>query len=192
MLTTNIDSIFKVYMKVFSMLITTVFLFFSTSLVAGNSKQNSASTDKDLTMKLVQLQDKQGLKYIGGLVMVKDLTPYLAQMKKLMTTDFADYRHNQASRDHGEFHMTLINPYEYQAIDQSKIAIGETLTISLKGLGRVAKDNKETYFVVVESSMAQSYRQQLKLTAKDFHVTLGFKPEDVFGVSKGVERLIEK
>ncbi len=150
------------------------------------------ATDKVLTVKLVQLQDNQGLKYIGGLVQTKDLSPYLAQMKKLIAADFNHYRDNQSSRDHGAFHMTLINPYEYQEIDQSKIAIGETVTITLNGLGRVAKDNKEAYFVVVQSIQAQGHRQQLALAAKDFHITLGFKPEDVFGISKGVERLIIK
>ncbi len=179
-------------MKVLSMLVTTAFLFFCTSLIANDSKQSSAVKEKELTVKLVQLQDNQGLKYIGGLVQAKDLSPYLALMKKQITADFSHYRDNQSSRDHGEFHMTLINPYEYQEIDQSKIAIGETVTITLKGLGRVAKGNKEAYFVVVQSSQAQGHRRQLALTAKDFHITLGFKPEDVFGVSKGVERLIKK
>jgi len=179
-------------MKTILKLITTTMLLCSTSLVAGDSRQDSTATEKNLTVKLVQLQDNQGLKYVGGLVRAEDLIPYLAQMKKLIPADFDDYRHNQASRDHSQFHMTLINPYEYKAIDQNKIKLGETLTITLKGLGHVAKDNKEAYFVVVQSSMAQSHRQHLELAAKDFHITLGFKPEDVFGVSKGVERLIKK
>lgn len=177
-------------MKIVSMLIITLVLFYSTSLVASDSKQNNQAVEKTLMVKLVQLQDNQGLKYVGALVPKVDLVEYLAQMKTLLTTDFTDYRHHQASRDHGQFHMTLINPYEYQVIDQSKVAIGETVTITLKGLGRVAKDDKETYFVVVESKIAQLYRQKITLNAKDFHVTLGFKPQDVHGVSKGVERLI--
>lgn len=179
-------------MKLISILITTIFIFYSTSLSATDSKKNMLIPEKTLTVQLVQLEDNQGLKYIGGLVKVKDLAPYLAQMKKLITNDFTDYRDNQASRDHGEFHMTLINPYEYKDVDQSKIKLGEKLTITLKGLGRVAKDNKDTYFVVVESSEAQLHRQQLELAAKDFHVTLGFKPEDVYGVSKGLDRIIGK
>jgi len=178
-------------MKTFSMLISTAFLFCSPLLIADDSKQNSDVIEKNLTVKLVQLQDNQGLKYIGGLVDAKDLTPYLAQMKKLISADFTDYRHNQASRDHSQFHMTLINPYEYKEIDRSKVKLGEIYTITLKGLGRVARGNKETYFVVVDSSKAQLHRQQLGLAEKDFHITLGFKPEDVFGISKGVERLIK-
>lgn len=178
-------------MKALSMLITTAFLFCSNSLVADDSKPSKVTTAKTLTVKLVQLQDNQGLKYIGGLVKTKDLTPYLAQMQKLITTEFDSYRDNQVSRDHGEFHMTLINPYEYQEIAQSKIKFGETLTITLKGLGRVAKDDKAAYFVVVESSMAQLHRKNLGLAIKDLHITLGFKPQDVYRVSKGIERLVD-
>lgn len=143
-----------------------------------------------LTVKLVHLQDNQGLKYIGGIVKEEDLQPYLTQMKKQLTTHFTDYRQHQINRDHGKFHMTLINPYEYKEIDQSKVTLGETITITLKGLARVSTENKEAYFVVVQSNTAQLHRKQLGLKAKDFHVTLGFKPQDVYGVSKGVERLI--
>jgi hypothetical protein len=158
-------------MKTFLKLMTTTMLLLSTSLAASDSKQDNTTVEKTLTVKLVQLQDNQGLKYVGGLVKTKELTPYLTQMKRLITTDFTDYRHNQANRDHGEFHMTLINPYEYQTIDQSKVAIGDTVTITLKGLGRVAKGDKTAYFVVVESSQAQAHRQQLMLASKDIHVT---------------------
>jgi hypothetical protein len=179
-------------MKALSMIIILTFILFSTSLAAHDSMKNKVTTEKNLTVKLVQLQDNKGLKYIGGLVTEEDLAPYLAQMEKLLVTNFVDYRHNQGERDHNQFHMTLINPYEYKAIDQSKIKLGETFSITLKGLGRVSKEHKETYFVVVNSGTAQSHRQQLKLPNKDFHITLGFKPEDVFGISKGVERLIKK
>ncbi|KGJ92881.1 hypothetical protein [Colwellia psychrerythraea] len=177
-------------MKMLSMLFITIILCYSTLLIANDAKKNYRPVEKTLMVKLVQLQDNQGLKYIGALVPMVDLAPYLAQMKTQLTTDFADYRHNQVSRDHGQFHMTLINPYEYQVIDQSKISVGETVTITLKGLGRVAQDSKETYFVVVESNIAQLYRQKIALNGKDFHVTLGFKPQDIYGVSKGAERLI--
>jgi hypothetical protein len=179
-------------MKALSMIIILTFIFFSSSLAAHDSMKNKVTTEKDLMIKLVQLKDNKGLKYIGGLVRKEDLTPYLAQMKNLLVTHFVDYRHNQAERDHNQFHMTLINPYEYKTIDQSKIKLGETFSITLKGLGRVSKENKEAYFVVINSDTAQSHRQQLKLPNKDFHITLGFKPEDVFGISKGVERLIKK
>jgi len=177
-------------MKTLSMLLTAIIFFYSSCLKAHDSKLTQVF-EKTITVTLVQLQDKQGLKYIGGLVSSEYLAPYLAQMKQRITADFSAYRENQASRDHGKFHMTLINPYEYKEVDQSKVAIGDTVTITLKGLGQVTKDDKEAYFVVVESSMAQSLRHQLKLNTKDFHVTLGFKPQDVYGVSKGEERLLK-
>lgn len=178
-------------MKIFPIFITSALLCCSTVLAASEAKQSNSTTEKSLTVKLVHLQDNQGLKYVGGIVNKEDLQPYLAQMKIQLTADFSDYRQNQINRDHGEFHMTLINPYEYKEIDQSKITLGEAINITFKGLARVSKDNKEAYFVVVQSSEAQLHRKQLGLKAKDLHITLGFKPQDVYGVSKGSERLID-
>jgi len=177
-------------MNNFSITITSALLFLSTALMANEAKQSNDTMEKTLTVKLVHLQDNQGLKYVGGIVHKKDLQPYLAQMKQQLTADFSGYRQNQVNRDHGEFHMTLINPYEYKEIDHNKITLGENITITFKGLARVSEEKKAAYFVVVQSSEAQLHRKQLGLKVKDFHVTLGFKPQDVYGVSKGTERLI--
>lgn len=145
---------------------------------------------KLIQIKVVELTDNSGLTYIGGKVNPADLELYLSQMKKILGDDFSHYRQHQSARDHQTFHMTLINPYEYQAVTQN-IAIGATLSVSLKGLGRVKQDNKATYFVVAQSPEAASYRQKLALTPKDFHVTLGFNPSDIYGVDKSVKSLIE-
>ncbi len=144
-----------------------------------------------IDIQLVHLQDSKGLKYIGGIVPRMSLLNYLSQMRSLIPTDFADYRQYQIERDHGEFHMTLINPYEYKEVDTNKLLTTGSLKITLEGLARVAKGNKETFFVVVNSEQAQMKRQLLGLSAKDFHITLGFKPEDIYDVSKGIERLIK-
>ncbi|PKG81990.1 hypothetical protein CXF85_15765 [Colwellia sp. 75C3] len=145
---------------------------------------------KLIQIETVKLTDNSGLIYIGGKVNPADLELYLSQMKKILGNDFALYRQNQSARDHQSFHMTLINPYEYQALKKD-IAIGTTLSVSLSGLGRVILNDKTTYFVVAQSSQATSYRQNLVLNNKDFHVTLGFSPSDIYGVNKGIESLIK-
>ena len=159
--------------------------------LAMKGVDNKTNTDMTIAIEVVQLQDSQGLIYVGGIVDAAKLTPYLAQMATLLPDNFSNYRNNQALRDHGKFHMTLINPYEYKEVDTKNIAIGEVINISLLGLGHVAKGKQETYFVVVDSSVAQAKRRQLGLADKDFHITLGFNPNDIYGVSKGVERLIK-
>ncbi|GAW96120.1 MULTISPECIES: hypothetical protein [Colwellia] len=146
-------------------------------------------TVKSIQIELVKLTDNSGLSYIGGKVNAADLDVYLFQMKQILGDDFTLYRQYQSKRDHHTFHMTLINPYEYQNLCK-RIAIGTKLSVSLRGLARVSVDHKTAYFVVAQSAQAKSYRQSLVLTAKDFHITLGFYPNDVYGVNKGIETLI--
>ena len=162
-----------------------------TALAIADSNEGINKTmAKLIQIKLVELTDNNGLIYIAGKVKAADLELYLSQMKKILANDFVLYRQQQSARDHHTFHMTIINPYEYQALT-TDIAIGTSLSVSLSGLGRVSKDDKTTYFVVAESSPAANYRQMLALTKKDFHVTLGFYPSDIYGVDKGVASLID-
>ena len=147
-------------------------------------------TVKSIQIELVKLTDNSGLTYVGGKVNAADLDVYLSQMKQILGDDFTLYRQYQSNRDHHIFHMTLINPYEYQTL-KKPVAIGTNLSVSLRGLARVSVDDKTAYFVVAQSMQAKSYRQSLVLTDKDFHVTLGFYPSDVYGVNKGIETLIK-
>ncbi|PKI18062.1 hypothetical protein [Colwellia sp. 12G3] len=189
----------------------TIVIFCQTSLAANttseylvNNNDNQIkeelmpeidAADKKTLVKLIQIEivkltDNSGLTYVGGKVNPADLELYLSQMEKILGDDFALYRQNQSARDHQTFHMTLINPYEYQLLTKN-IAIGSRLSVSLNGLGRVRQDDKTSYFVVAQSSQATSYRQGLVLSNKDFHVTLGFNPSDIYGVNKGIGSLIE-
>lgn len=189
----------------------TLVIFWQTNIVANTTPEYLVSNhdnqikeipmpDIDLALekpliKLIQIEtikltDNSGLIYIGGKVNPADLELYLSQMKKILGDDFTLYRQNQSTRDHQNFHITLINPYEYQKLKKD-IAIGITLSVSLSGLGRVTFNEKTTYFVVAQSIQATRFRQNLMLSNKDFHVTLGFSPSDIYGVNKGIESLIK-
>lgn len=174
-------------------LISAIALAWQTSVVANTTEHFPVSLKnqvKLIQIEIVELTDNSGLTYIGGKVSAADLAPYLAQMKQIVGDDFALYRQNQNTRDHSTFHITLINPYEYQLLKE-KVELGALLSVSLQGLGRVIVEDKVTYFVVAQSSQADIFRQKWVLTRKDFHVTLGFNPDDIYGVSKGVESLIK-
>lgn len=160
-----------------------------TRIKADLENKNEKAFMKHIQIEIVELRDNQGLKYVGGKVSKANLSVYLKQMEKLLGNDFISYRKNQALRDYHTFHITLVNPYELQTLNKD-IEFGEKLSVSLLGLGRVEKDDKATYFVVAKSPQAQFFRQKLTLKSKDFHVTLGFKPQDVFGVSKNETSLI--
>lgn len=157
---------------------------------ADLSMNTEEERTKNIQIEVVELTDNQGLKYVGGKVSKADLLVYLQQMKNILGSEFSSFRERQAIRDHHTFHVTLINPYELQAITRT-IKFGEKFSVSLLGLGRVVKEEQATYFVVAQSPQAQFFRQTLVLPAKDFHVTLGFKPKDIFGVSKNETSLIK-
>ncbi len=173
-------------------------------ITLSQTKKNimpTTSLQKNIQINISQLKDSQGNVYLGAIVSKAELSLYLVQLEQHLSDEFTGYREQQAKRDHQQFHLTLINPIEYKTIDKALINKvlkahlfsnnQATLNVTLLGLGNVNKDNKSTYFVVAQSDNGQLIRQQLLLKRKDFHVTLGFKPSDIYGVSKGIETLIK-
>jgi len=174
-----------------------------------NDLNSNINSQKTLRLKLTELQDSQGLKYLGLNIPKAELVGYLAKMKRIIPAEYAQYRDNQSLRDHGGFHLTLVNPYEYQLLNKTELALGKNFSITLIGLGRVSsentnkikvpphfestanKKNNTAYYIIANSSDGQFYRQNLLLKPKDFHVTLGFDSKDVYDKSKGVDTLIE-
>lgn len=155
--------------------------------------QQIQHTEKTLVLEISELRDSTGLVYLGGKVAESELSQYLEQLEQELGTEkFVIYRQHQAARDHQSFHVTLVNPYEYQTINKEKLKSSQKFRVTLHGLGKVAKGSKSSFFVVASSPDGQFIRQNLLLKNKDFHVTLGFYPEDVFGVSKGRDTLINK
>ena len=155
--------------------------------------QERNNITKTLILEVSELKDSSGLVYLGGKVAEAELSRYLSQLKRVLGAErYTDYRQHQAARDHQSFHVTLVNPYEYQTINKENLSLSKKFKVTLHGLGKVAKGDKESFFVVASSAEGQFIRQNLLLKNKDFHVTLGFYPEDVFGVSKGRDTLINK
>lgn len=146
---------------------------------------------KMLVLEIQELSDNTGLKYLAGIVNKADIEQYLNKMRVILGDEFEAYRHHQSARDHGSFHVTLVNPYEYQALANKDAAVNQKIRVQLHGLGRVSQGEHTAYFVVASSSDGQFLRQKLLLQNKDFHVTLGFKTQDVFGVAKDQTALIK-
>jgi len=171
------------------------------ALLMLNQQLDNKPQLKNLRVKLTKLTDSQGQVYLGALVSRAELSSYLSQLKTILNDDFQRFRANQAARDHQSFHMTILSPKEYQLADKALIeqllspnvnsSFSSQLKITLLGLGKVAQNSKKTYFVVTQSSDAQLIRQRFLLKAKDFHVTLGFDPSDIYGVKKDHSTLIK-
>lgn len=101
------------------------------------------------------------------------------------------------ARDGKEFHLTFLNVAEYSKllkdaasnnnyhITQTLKAVQETIvSIDLKGIGTASNEKSKTYFIVCKSPALDDFRSSLALPEKDFHITVGFNPTDVFGVRK--------
>jgi len=156
---------------------------------------------KRLRLSIRKLSDSQGQIYLGALVSRAELLPYLTQLKTILAGDFERFRANQAARDHQNFHITLINPIEYQYVDKQlveqllspslNVSFSSQLQVSLLGLGKAEKVGKSSYFVVAQSNDAQLIRQRFLLNHKDFHVTLGFEPSDIYDVKKDSSTLLK-
>lgn len=168
-------------------------LLFSFYMCAANATDTTHVQEAKISMKATRLVDRHGLEYIGCEIPRAQIAPYLAELSQwLGPVAFERYRSNQAHRDHQRFHVTLINPYEYQELDVHHVALFSHCEFQHLGLGRASKDRDVSYFVVVESAAAQLYRRRLGLPDKDLHITLGFDKNDVFGVSKGRDALIRQ
>jgi len=157
-------------------------------------------SQKAVRLKVAKLKDNQGQVYLGAFVSRAELLPYLTELEQLLGDNFQKFRAMQAARDHQLFHMTLLSPQEYQLADKNLVEkllspnvndqFSSQLNVTLLGLGKVELDNKETFFVVAQSGDAQLIRQRFLLKHKDFHVTLGFNPNDIYGVKKDISTLI--
>jgi hypothetical protein len=165
-------------------------------MLASNTKPLN---EKHIIAKISELKDNSGLVYVGAKINQADVEDYLQQMQTIVgNSNFQRMRANQAQRDQQSFHVTLINPYEYQTLTKP-INFEQQIAFTLHGLGRVQKKLskhattpfvQQSYFVVVSSPQGQYFRQQYLLKRKDFHITLGFDPHDIYDISKGKERLL--
>ena len=161
------------------------------ALLAIEQAKYQVDDIKMLVLDIKELADNQGLKYLAGVVNKADIEQYLTKLQIILGDEFESYRQHQSARDHGSFHVTLVNPYEYQALTNKDKVVNQKIRVQLHGLGRVSKDDNTTYFVVASSPDGQFLRQNLLLKEKDFHVTLGFKSQDVYGVAKDKTTLIQ-
>lgn len=167
-------------------------------MLAQSQAKKGEVSQRTIFGKVEPLMDASGLKYVGIKVNQADIAVYLEQLQAILKDDYAEFRQHQAARDMNSFHLTLLSPNEFQFADKTKIPFGENTAIRLIGLGKVEQEQqanslkKVTYFIVAQSEQAQFFRQSLTLKNKDFHVTLGFKPSDIYGVRKGVDTLISQ
>ena len=152
--------------------------------------------------RLEYLKDTVGNNYIGVNIYVDFVQSYLERLKNIIGDEYDVYIKNQQNRDHGHYHITVINVMEYNKLSKDlgmdkfinslEVAFDFDFDdLQFLGIGSAEKAGNKAYFIVVRSEKLQEVRRKYNLPEQDFHITLGFKWKDVFGVRKN-EILKEK
>jgi hypothetical protein len=141
------------------------------------------------------LKDSLDKNYVGIEFNPESITTFLDQLKDILGDKYEEYTKLQQQRDRGKYHLTLLPTMEFDQISKSmgydkflnyleRIFKVEVDDLKLIGLGKAEKSGNESYFVVVDSEILDTIRENLGLPEKDFHITLGFKWKDVYDVRK--------
>lgn len=142
------------------------------------------------------IKDSIGNNYLGISISPEMVQSFLNELREIIgEDDFNVYTNNQKNRDHGSYHITVINAMDYNKISKEMgmdkfinslepIFKYEIDDLKLMGIGTAAKNENRAYFIVCESEKLEAIRSRYNLPKHDFHITLGFKWKDVFGVPK--------
>lgn len=146
---------------------------------------------------ITHLKDSTGVNnYLGIDIPHTMVEPYLNELKEhLNDFDFDEFTKNQQVRDKGHYHITVINVMDYNRL-MKEIGIDEFVNsvdnilkyeiddLRMLGVGTAEKNGNRAFFVVCDSDKLDAVRTRFDLPEQDFHITLGFKDKDVFGVRK--------
>jgi hypothetical protein len=147
---------------------------------------------------LTYLKDTIGNNYVGINIPESVVEPHLEKLKQILgEEDFEVFIQNQKTRDHGHYHITVINVMDYNRLskEMGMTNFVQSLELIFKydiedlemlGVGEASKNGNKAYFIVCQSDSLDAIRTRFNLPKQDFHVTLGFNTKDVFGVPKNV------
>jgi hypothetical protein len=151
-----------------------------------------------MTHNLTYLKDAIGNNYVGINIPNEDVEPHLEKLKEILgEEDFEIFTQNQKMRDHGHYHITVINVMDCNRLSKEMGMANFVKSVELAfeypvedlellGLGTASKNDNTAYFIVCSSDSLDAIRTRFNLTKQDFHTTLGFNTKDVFGVPKNV------
>jgi len=146
---------------------------------------------------ITYLKDIIGNNYLGIKIENSTADPFLDQLKDILGDEYEEYTNYQKQRDKGSYHMTVINVMDYNRLSK-EIGIDKFVNsldsifkypiddIKFMGIGTAERNGNRAYFIVCQSDKLDAVRTRYDLPKHDFHVTLGFKHKDVFGVPKNL------
>lgn len=149
-----------------------------------------------MILYITHLKDVIGNNYLGLEIPVGLVQPFLNEMKDILgEEDYNIFTENQIKRDGGHYHITVINVMDYNRLSK-QMGIDKFVNsldpifkypiddLRMLGVGRAQKNENVAFYVVCNSEKLDSIRTRFELGNQDFHITLGFKWKDVFGVPK--------
>ena len=102
-----------------------------------------------------------------------------------------EYKLNHQNRDKNKYHITIISSNEIQNLDLFEETEIEVDLFNF-GLGKSQKNDNEIYYLVVYCNYFDKIRKSFELNSKDYHITLGFKLNDIHNIDKNVNNIILK
>lgn len=151
---------------------------------------------------LTWIKDTIGNNYIGLNIPNEVVKPYLDNLLSILgESDYQLFTNNQAKRDGNSYHITIINVSDTNKIIR-QMGLGDFVKSSnlifkyeiddleIMGIGKAQKGISISYFLVCKSNKLNAVRSRYDLPNRDFHITIGFNPRDVFGVAKDETSLI--
>lgn len=151
-----------------------------------------------MTYYLTYLKDTIGNNYVGINVPTAVVEPHLEKLKEILgEEDYEIFTQNQKMRDHGHYHITVINVMDCNRLSKEMGMVDFVKSVELAfeypvedlemlGVGTASKNGNTAYFIVCQSDSLDAVRTRFNLPKQDFHTTLGFNTKDVFGVPKNV------
>ena len=124
---------------------------------------------------LTYLKDTIGNNYIGIQIPSGVVTPFLNELKDIIgEDDFKSYTENQQKRDQGDYHISVINVMEYNALSKSMgidkfinsldpIFKYEIDDLKMMGVGTATKNENRAYFIVCDSDKLEAIRDRYEL-----------------------------
>lgn len=140
------------------------------------------------------IKDSIGNNYLGVNISNDFVAPYLRELEEVLGDEYEAYVKNQQDRDHGDYHITVVNVMDYNKLCKAdmtkfvnsldKVFKYEINDLKFLGIGTAQKNENRAYFIVCNSERLNAIRNRYELPPHDFHLTIGFKHRDVFGVRK--------
>lgn len=141
---------------------------------------------------ITYVKDTIGDNFIGIDIPVSVAKPFVDEMCDIIGDGCDSYKSNQSNRDHGLFHLTIMNVAEFNRLSKDDDFIKnlglvfdyDIDDLKMLGVGTAVRNENRAYFIVCKSDKLDAVRKRYGLEPRDLHVTLGFLYKDIFGVRK--------